>query len=218
MATKKVILIGGGGHASDVLAAYEAVARASGEPHPVIGLLDDKPIDERRFAHRGVRRIGCAADLENVGATHFILAVGWPAGRRALWERVSGTNLQPDTIVHPSASIPPGVPVGEGSVILANAVASEMASIGRHSYMSNGALIGHDCTVGDFVSIMPGAAISGDTVIENGCTVGTNAAVIQQVRVGAWATVGAGAIVLKDVPGGATVVGNPARIVAGPHR
>lgn len=63
---------------------------------------------------------------------------------------------------------------------------------------------------------MPGAAISGDTVLEEQCLIGTNACVIQGIRIGRGATVGAGAVVTRDVPPGATVIGNPGRVMMKP--
>jgi serine O-acetyltransferase len=47
----------------------------------------------------------------------------------------------------------------------------------------------------------------------DGVTVGANATLIGDITVGDGATVGAGAVVTEDVPPGATVVGNPARVV-----
>jgi acetyltransferase EpsM len=40
---------------------------------------------------------------------------------------------------------------------------------------------------------------------------------LPNISVGKWATVGAGAVVIKDVPAGATVVGNPAKIIKMTH-
>lgn len=50
--------------------------------------------------------------------------------------------------------------------------------------------------------------------IEDDVTIGIGAIILKGVRIGARARVAAGAVVTSDVPAGATVAGNPARIVA----
>jgi len=51
------------------------------------------------------------------------------------------------------------------------------------------------------------------THVERRASIGTGAVILGGVRVGAGSTVGAGSVVTRDVPPGATVVGNPARIL-----
>jgi len=53
------------------------------------------------------------------------------------------------------------------------------------------------------------------TIVRRGASIGSNATILCGVEVGARATVGAGAVVTKNVPAGATVAGNPARIIKG---
>jgi acetyltransferase-like isoleucine patch superfamily enzyme len=53
------------------------------------------------------------------------------------------------------------------------------------------------------------------TVVERGASIGSGARILGGVRIGAGAAVGAGAVVVKDVSPGATVVGNPARVLPG---
>jgi UDP-2-acetamido-3-amino-2,3-dideoxy-glucuronate N-acetyltransferase len=53
------------------------------------------------------------------------------------------------------------------------------------------------------------------TVVEDGATIGSGATVLGGVRIGSGAMVGAGAVVTADVAPGSTVVGNPARPIAG---
>jgi acetyltransferase-like isoleucine patch superfamily enzyme len=51
------------------------------------------------------------------------------------------------------------------------------------------------------------------TVVRRGASIGTGAVVLGGIEIGARATVGAGAVVTRNVPPGATVAGNPARIL-----
>lgn len=206
-----VLMVGAGGHASDLLGVYEANAAAFGEPSPVLGLVDDGSPKMSRFAGRGVSLLGKVDTLASHGASHYLVAVGWPRVRRDLAERVQGLGLVPTTLVHHEVELGRHVYVGEGSVVLAGAHLSPMVSVGRHSLVSHGALIGHDALIGDFVSIMPGAAVSGDSVVEDGAMVGTHATVLQGVRIVQGATLGAGAVALHDVPPRVTALGVPAR-------
>lgn len=194
----KLVLLGGGGHASDVLGALEATGFSP------IGFQDDGEPNPARL--RGLPLLGKMG--AEVGATHYIAAVGWPAARKSVVERAKG---QPFSVIHPMASVPNTVQVGRGAVILACACVSPNAEIGDHAYVSHGALIGHDTKVGRFASVLPGASVSGDVVIGEGCTIGANATVIEGLRIGEWTIVGAGAVVTKDVPPHTTVIGNPAR-------
>jgi acetyltransferase-like isoleucine patch superfamily enzyme len=51
------------------------------------------------------------------------------------------------------------------------------------------------------------------TVVRRGASIGTGATILCGVEIGERATVGAGAVVTRDVPAGATVAGNPARVL-----
>ena len=51
------------------------------------------------------------------------------------------------------------------------------------------------------------------TTVERGASIGAGAVIRCGITIGEWAMVGCGAVVVNDVPAGATVVGNPARII-----
>ena len=51
------------------------------------------------------------------------------------------------------------------------------------------------------------------TIVRRGASIGTGAVILGGIEIGARSTVGAGAVVTRDVPPGATVAGNPARIL-----
>jgi serine O-acetyltransferase len=75
--------------------------------------------------------------------------------------------------------------------------------------------IGSGVTIAPWVTIGLRAGDYSGATIERNVAIGTGAKVIGGVRVGEGATIGANAVVVDDVPAGATVVGAPARPVAG---
>jgi acetyltransferase-like isoleucine patch superfamily enzyme len=55
------------------------------------------------------------------------------------------------------------------------------------------------------------------TTVHRGASIGSGATILGGVIIGANAMVGAGSVVTRDVPAGATVAGNPARIIDSPN-
>lgn len=207
---RRVAIVGGSGHASDVLGCVEAINTI--EPtYEVIGLFVDPGLEERveRFEQRGVRVAGTIDDVAASGADCYVAAIGYPEGRREVVRRLEG-RLPAATLVHPRASLSTGVEVGEGSFVHDGSRHSPLARIGRHVYVSVQAVVGHDTVVGDYASIMPGALVSGDVLIGEAALIGTGATIVEKVTIGPEAVVGAGAVVTRDVAAGTTVVGVPA--------
>ncbi|MBX7540904.1 serine O-acetyltransferase [Qipengyuania sphaerica] len=100
---------------------------------------------------------------------------------------------------------------------------SPTAELGPGIYLPHpfGIVIGDGAVIGRNVSIYQNVTIGqrNDTNpamgrVEDGAYIGAGAVILGGVTVGANAIVGANAVVLNDVPPGATVVGNPARIVS----
>jgi len=204
-----LVLVGGGGHASDVLQVVEAV-NAARPTYRVIGILDDHPVDARRFAGRGVAHIGTVEDVVGVDAA-YVLCLGWPWTRHAVAHRIGERGQPAPPIVHPFADLGAGVELGPGSVVLGHAHLSPFVRLGAHGLVSYGATIGHDTTFGDHASVMPNAAVSGGVTAGHRVLVGTGATVREGVRLGDGVRIGAGAAVVDDVASGLTVVGVPAR-------
>ncbi len=55
------------------------------------------------------------------------------------------------------------------------------------------------------------------TVVKKGASIGSGATLLCGITVGENAIIGAGSVVTKDVPAGATVAGNPARVLRPKH-
>ena len=97
------------------------------------------------------------------------------------------------------------------------------ATIGKGLFIDHGmgVVIGETTVIGDNCTIYQNVTLGGtgkDTgkrhpTLGNNVLVGSGAKVLGSLNIGDGAKIGAGSIVLKDVPPGATVVGNPGRVV-----
>jgi len=121
-------------------------------------------------------------------------------------------------LVHPSSKINRGVEVGPGAVLCQSTLITADAKIGKGFQCNIYSYVAHDCEVGNFVTFAPRVNCNGRVHIGDHAYIGTGAFLRQgtkekPLRIGKGATVGMGAVVTRDVPDGATVVGNPARII-----
>ena len=101
--------------------------------------------------------------------------------------------------------------------------------ISSHTFICEGVTIEDEVFIGHGVmftnDLLPRATAAGGalqteadwkcipTVVKKGASIGSNATLLCGITIGERAMVGAGSVVTKDVPAGATVVGNPARIL-----
>ncbi len=98
------------------------------------------------------------------------------------------------------------------------------ARIGARLFIDHGmgVVIGETAEIGDDVTLYQDVTLGGTgketgkrhPTLGNSVMVGAGAKVLGSLNIGDGAKIGAGSIVLKDVPPGATVVGNPGRVVA----
>ncbi len=209
----KLVLLGGGGHCSDVLGLLEDLSRLGKIDLPEIAIGDDCWGENiHRFENRNIKLIDGIDNAISWGS-HFIATVGYPSMRKMITEKALLEGLQPfEAIIHPTVNINlERVYVNEGSIMLGMCSVSPLVRIGKHCYISYGSLIGHDTVIGDFSSLMPGVRISGDVRIGTNVLIGTGAIVLEKLNVGDNVKIGAGAVVTKDVISNTTVVGVPAK-------
>lgn len=117
------------------------------------------------------------------------------------------------TAIHPKAVVSKTCSIDAGTVVMANATINSSVNIGKHCIINTSASVDHDCQIGDFVHISPNATLSGNVSVGEGTWIGAGATIINGINIGKWCIIGAGAIIIKDVPDGATVVGNPGKII-----
>ena len=128
-----------------------------------------------------------------------------------------------------------GCEIGDGSKIGTFVEVQKGAKIGRRCKISSHSFVCEGVTIEDEVFIGHGVMFTNDlhpratnldgsmqtdadwkcipTLVKKGAAIGSNATILCGITIGERAIVGAGSVVTKDVPDGATVVGNPARVL-----
>jgi UDP-3-O-[3-hydroxymyristoyl] glucosamine N-acyltransferase len=114
-------------------------------------------------------------------------------------------------LIYPKASLQLHSKIGNGCIILENAVISVNAIVGDFALIQTGAIVGHDVLVGSGSRIDNYIILVGGSSIGNNVTVHTGAIINHNVKVNDNATVGAGSFVIRDVKESTTVFGNPAK-------
>lgn len=152
---------------------------------------------------------GHSADL------HFAVAVGGGRGgdRLMLMDLLQDRGLLPFSIVHRTAFIANNVSMSDGCQVLAQAAVCVNVRLGRGVIVNTSASVDHDCEIGDGVHLAPGVRLAGEVTVGARAFFGIGAIVLPRVHVGDDSIIGAGAVVIGDVPRGATVIGNPARVL-----
>ncbi len=196
-------LYGASGHAKVLL----EIAEMNG--HVIGGLVDANPAITALLGHPVTQSM----PAEDYAGNTFVISIGNNQIRRRIAESPELAGKYFEILVHPHSVISPAADLGEGTVVMAGAVINPSVRVGRHCIINTMASVDHDCELEDYVHISPGSALAGSVHVGEGTHIGIGASVIPGIRIGRWCTVGAGAVVIRDVPDGATVVGNPARLL-----
>lgn len=150
-------------------------------------------------------------DQKDLNSAPLVIGIGDNQLRKSIAQRLDCQFAT--ALIHPSAVVSDCSILNEGTVVMPNAVINNSAQIGSHCIVNTGAIIEHDCRISDFVHISPQVALGGGVEVGEQTHIGLGASVIQNIRIGKNCMIGAGAVIIKDVPDGATVVGNPGKII-----
>lgn len=206
---KKLILIGGGGHCKSVI----DVAESAG--YTILGILG-KPGEEGKDV-LGYRVIGTDEDMgKYVNAAYFVVTVGQiesPDLRIKLHSKIEEVGGKLATIISPIAHVSRYARIGEGTVVLHQAVVNANATIGKGCIINTFANIEHDVTIGDFCHISTGVMVNGNCTIGNGVFIGSQSVVNQGVSIIDGAFVASLSAVRESLSKKGLYAGNPLRFL-----
>jgi len=209
---KKVILLGAGGFAREILETIDEINKHTEEIIMPIGFVYDGGDKERGILIHDIPVLGDLTRLKEMDLKEILLvtAVGTSVTRRKLVQEAKKVGGQFISIIHPTALVSRWATIGEGAVIQSYSVILPDVKIGNY-FAGNGAVrVGHDTIIGDYVHINPTVNIAGGSIIGNDVFIGVKATILK-AEIGDGAVIGACALITKDVPPNMLAIGIPAK-------
>ena len=167
-------------------------------------------------AHRAMNYL---AFLNETASEKYVqIAIANSHVREKIAQRLKMDGIQLWSIIADNVVLMDQLELDEGSALSPFVTIGSNVRIGKCFQANLYSYVEHDCVIGDFVTFAPGVKCNGNIHIQDHAYIGAGAMIKQgtpdqPLVIGAGAIVGMGAVVTKSVPAGATVVGNPARIV-----
>lgn len=199
--SKSVVIIGASGHGKVIA---DTVLKSGDK---VVGFFDDGV--EKGTQIVGFSVLGKTEDYKNYSDCEFVIAIGDSYIREKIANELP---VKWYTAIHPTAVISSlDVEIGEGTVVMANAVINSSAKIGKHCIINTGAIVEHDNVLEDYVHLSPNVVLSGIVKVGKSTHIGAGSCTKQVLNIASDCVFGAGSVIVKDITESGTYAGVPVR-------
>lgn len=208
MGKEKCIIIGAGTY-GQVYAEYLK------EVYTIIGFIDDNEV----LHNAKVNNIEVLGSFDYMldhidSSTNVFIPVGNNKVRVKLLEKVIEAGFKTPNFIHTDTQIHPTVKLGRCIYILPGTHIMPFTEIKDFVLISMGVNIAHHTIIEQGCFFSQGVNVGASIHLKENAYCGIGSTIMTGVKeVGENSLIGAGAVIIKDVPDGATVVGNPGRII-----
>ena len=158
--SKRVIVIGAGGHGRSVAEAILLLGRDE-----LVGFVDDgADANAKVWTYPILARTGTLHTLRALADT-VVVAIGNNAVREKLHSRVRDAGFELLNVIHPAAFVSPTATLGAGCAVMAGAVVGTEAQLGEGVIVNCGATVDHHCRVDSFGHLGVNACMAGGSVL-----------------------------------------------------
>ncbi|SCY04301.1 sugar O-acyltransferase, sialic acid O-acetyltransferase NeuD family [Lachnospiraceae bacterium XBB2008] len=180
--SKKIVLLGGGGHCASVIDALDRM-----NMYDEVVILDpNKPVDSEYMGCKIAGGDDMLQDLYGRGFRNAFVSlgnIGDTSIRRSLYEKILQLGFTIPNIIDPSAVVSGYAQMGYGIFVGKNAVINAGAVIGNAAIINTGSIVEHNCTIGEFTHISVGSIVCGDCMIGKDVFVGAGSTIVNGVTV-----------------------------------
>ena len=178
----EIILIGAGGHSRSCIDVIELSLQFK-----IAGLIEKGETNSRENLKYPI--IGTDDDLQELRKkyNYVFVAVGQIKSaetRIKLFQSLQEMEFILPVILSPRAYVSKYAQIGDGTIVMHDALVNIHAKIGKNCIINNQALIEHDAEVGDHCHIATGAIINGEVTVGEGTFIGSGVVTKHCIRIG----------------------------------
>ena len=200
-------IFGAGGLGLEVL---DILAPSLTKDYEAKFLLDSQYVDSKKEMRLHNIQVTAMTD-ELVG--YVTVAVGEPAARELIYQRLLNTSLLPRSIISVDAVVSRFSTIGNGCIISPMCSIQSTAVLKDNVAVNTAAIIGHDVVVERSCVISSQVNLGGGVKVGKESYIGMGALIREGVTIGNNVIIGMGSVVHKNVPDGVIAMGNPARVL-----
>ena len=199
-----LVIIGASGHAISIA----NVAKSAGFK---IKYFVDK--NKKGMDLLGYSVIGDLTELQHIDDFNFAIGVGDNSSRERIYKELKAefSNMYFPPLIHQSAIVSFFSEVGDGTVVMPNAVIGPNSKIGMFCLINTQSSIDHDCVMLNFSSLAPAAIAGGSVVLGLRSAICIGAKIKHGIRIGDDSIVGANSYLNKNLANNKVAYGTPAR-------
>jgi sugar O-acyltransferase (sialic acid O-acetyltransferase NeuD family) len=192
--TSEIYIIGAGGLGCEIAAALLNTELKS--KFRLIGFIDDNLKTDTLI--NDIPVIGNIDWLSRQQNVNAIIALGNPALRKKIADKLSNARIDFATIIHPGASLHGSnhIKIGKGTYIADGCILTTNISIAEHNLILSGARLSHDTIIADFCTLMPGILISSGATIASNVFIGTGTIIAKQQQIDSSTIIPAGSVLI----------------------
>jgi sugar O-acyltransferase (sialic acid O-acetyltransferase NeuD family) len=212
MGQQRIILIGGGGHASVCLDSLSASGVFN-----IVGIVDSlAPVGSSIL---GLECLGRQEEMNELAVRYdlhgFFIGIGDNVLRKRVYEQVSALcpKLEWVNAIHPSAVVSASVEMGSGNAVMAGTVINAGCSLGNGCVVNTNSCLEHDSTMNHYSFLGSGSVTGAKVHIGELSMVSMGVVISDRLTIGRNSMVGLGSVVVKHVEENSLVYGAPARWV-----
>ena len=206
---KRVILLGGGGHAKVCAALIQSISNLRLQGYT--DFTDRGPLLGSPYLGKDEALQDSTSHATDCALAIGVGQVGLGVQRSRVWQNVVDLQRELLTIISPHAVLAGTQKVGAGCTIMTGAALGVDCALGVGVIVNTNSTVEHDVRLGDWTHIGPGATVCGQVEVGAFSMVGAGATVIEGVKIPSMTFVAAGATVIHSITEPGIYAGCPAR-------